>query len=146
MWFISEATSGDKDALSECEPPHNKTNNTAFVPSEDTDPPSLIRVFVVRSIGSLGPTISSSEQRRLWSDCADAQVDRCLRWAQWPFCWFCHAVAHVYLAAESLASRESLTADPGVAGSTPARPGHISSVETGHAHFFSDRKRQLSDV
>ena len=36
---------------------------------------------------------------------------------------FLHA-AHVYLAAESLASKASLTADPGVAGSTPARP-HI---------------------
>ena len=35
MWFISEATSEDKDALSECEPPHNETNKKAFVPSED---------------------------------------------------------------------------------------------------------------
>ena len=40
------------DAFSECEPPHNKTNKKAFVPSEDSDPPSLIRVFVVRSMGS----------------------------------------------------------------------------------------------
>ena len=38
--------------------------------------------------------------------------------------WFCHAAAHVYLAAESLESKASLIADPGVAGSTPARP-HI---------------------
>ena len=37
MWFISEATSEDKDALSECEPPHDKTNKMAFVPSEDSD-------------------------------------------------------------------------------------------------------------
>ena len=51
-------------------------------------------------------------------------------------------MAHVYLAAESLASRASLSADPGIAGSTPARP----HVETDHAHFFSDRKRQLSAV
>ena len=54
MWFISEATSEDKDALSECEPPHDKTNKMAFVPSEDSDqpghPPSLIRVFAVRSV------------------------------------------------------------------------------------------------
>ena len=52
MWFISEATSEDKDALSECEPPHDKTNRMAFVPSEDSDqpghPPSLIRVFVAQ--------------------------------------------------------------------------------------------------
>ena len=55
MWFISEATSEDKDALSECEPPHDKTNKMAFVPSEDSDqpghPPSLIRVFAVPSMG-----------------------------------------------------------------------------------------------
>ena len=54
MWFISEATSEDTDALSECEPPHDKTNKMAFVPSEDSDqsghPPSLIRVFAVRSM------------------------------------------------------------------------------------------------
>ena len=48
----------------------------------------------------------------------------CLRWAQWPFCWFCHAAAHVYIAVASLASRASLTVDPGVAVSTPAWP-HI---------------------
>ena len=114
--------------LSECEPPHDKTNKMAFVPSEDSDqpghPPSLIRVFAVRSMGSWGTNVSSCGQQRLWSDWADAQADLCLRWAQWPFSWFCHAAAHVYLAAESLASRASLTADPGVAGSTPARP-HI---------------------
>ena len=56
MWFISEATSEDNDALSECKPPHDKTNKKAFVPSEDSNqpghPPSLIRVFVVRSMGS----------------------------------------------------------------------------------------------
>ena len=43
-----------------------------------------------------------------------------------------------------LASRASLTADPGVL--VRIRPGHI---ETDHAdlfHFFTDRKMQLSDV
>ena len=39
------------------EPPHDKTNKMTFVPIEDSDqpghPPSLIRVFVVRSVGSL---------------------------------------------------------------------------------------------
>ena len=38
------------------EPPHDKTNNVACAPSEDSDqpghPPRLIRVFTVRSIGS----------------------------------------------------------------------------------------------
>ena len=39
------------------EPPHDKTNKMTFVPSEDSDqpghPPSLIRVFAVRSVGSI---------------------------------------------------------------------------------------------
>ena len=47
----------DKNAVSNCpsllhEPPHDKTNRMACVPSEDSDqpghPPSLIRVFAVR--------------------------------------------------------------------------------------------------
>ena len=37
-------------------PPHGKTNNMACTPSEDSDqpghPPSLIRVFAVRLMGS----------------------------------------------------------------------------------------------
>ena len=53
-------------------------------PSEDSDqpghPPSLIRVFAVRSMGSLGPKLSSCGQWRLWSDWADAQADQSLRW------------------------------------------------------------------
>ena len=53
---ISEATSEDKDPLSECEPPYDKTNKMAFAPSEDSDqpghPPSLIKVFAVRSVDS----------------------------------------------------------------------------------------------
>ena len=49
------------------------------VPSEDSDqpghPPCLIRVFAVRLMCSLGPQLSSSGQRRLWSDWVDAQAD-----------------------------------------------------------------------
>ena len=51
------------------EPPHDKSNKMTFAPSEDSDqpghPPSLIRVFAVRSIGSLVPNVASGEQRRL---------------------------------------------------------------------------------
>ena len=69
-----------------------KPKKMAFAPSEDSDqpghPPSLINVFAVRSVGSWGPNVSSCGQRRLWSDWADVQADLCLRWAQWPFCWF----------------------------------------------------------
>ena len=49
------------------EPPHDKTNKMTFVPSEDSDqsghPPSMIRVFAVRSVGSLGPNFASGGQR-----------------------------------------------------------------------------------
>ena len=49
------------------EPPHDKTNKMTFVPSEDSvqpeHPPSLIRVFAVRSMGSLGPNFASGGQR-----------------------------------------------------------------------------------
>ena len=49
------------------EPPHDKPNKMTFVPSEDSDqpghPPSLIRVFAVRSVGSLGPNFASGGQR-----------------------------------------------------------------------------------
>ena len=47
------------------EPPHDKTNKMIFVPSEDSDqpghPPSLIRVFAVRSVGSLGPNLLQAD-------------------------------------------------------------------------------------
>ena len=49
------------------EPSHDKTNKITFVPSEDSDqpghPPSLIRVFAVRSMGSLGLNFASGGQR-----------------------------------------------------------------------------------
>ena len=45
------------------EPPHDKTNKMVCTPIEDSDqpghPPSLIRVFAVRSVGSWRPTVSS---------------------------------------------------------------------------------------
>ena len=49
------------------EPPNDKTNRMIFVPNVDSDqpghPPSLIRVFAVRSMGSLGPNFASGGQR-----------------------------------------------------------------------------------
>ena len=49
------------------EPPHDKTNKMTFVPSDDSDQPghlsSLVRVFAVRSVGSLGPNFASGGQR-----------------------------------------------------------------------------------
>ena len=51
-------------------------------------PPSLIRVFTVRSVGSWGPKVSSCRQLKLWSDWADSQADLSLRWAQSHFVGF----------------------------------------------------------
>ena len=80
------------------EPPRDKTNKLTCAPSEDSDqpghPPSLIRVFAVRSMGSKGPKLSSCGQRRLWSDWADAQADLSPCWAHMQFCWFCHEAVH----------------------------------------------------
>ena len=75
------------------EPHRDKTNKMACAPSEDSDqpghPPSLIRVFAVRFMGSLGPMFSSGGQRSLWSDWAVAQADLSPRWAHCHFvCFF----------------------------------------------------------
>ena len=42
---------------------------------------SLIRIFNWRILDSQGCKVSSCGQRRLISDCADAQADMSLRWA-----------------------------------------------------------------
>ena len=77
------------------EPPHDITNKLACAPSEDSDqprhPPSLIRVFPVRTKKAWVLSYPLSAQRKLWSDWADAQADLSLRWAHMPFC-----VAHVF--------------------------------------------------
>ena len=80
------------------EPHHDKTNKAACAPSEDSDqpghPPSLIRVFAVRTKKALVLNYPLSIQRRLWSDWMAAQADLSLRWAHRSFCWFCRATAH----------------------------------------------------
>ena len=58
------------------EPAYDKTNKMTCAQSS------------LRSMGSLRPKLSSSGQRRLWSDCTDIQVYLSLRWAHLSFCWF----------------------------------------------------------
>ena len=57
-------------------PTHGKTYKMIYAPSEDSDqpghPPSLIRVFAVRSMGSYEPKLFLWGQRRRWSDWANA--------------------------------------------------------------------------
>ena len=76
------------------------SNKMTCAPSEDSyqpgHPPSLIRVFAVRFMGSQEPNASSCGQRRLWSDWVDAQADLSLRWAHIPFYRFRYAVAQLF--------------------------------------------------
>ena len=44
---------------------------------------------------TLGSWATHSVHSEDWSDWADAQADLSHRWAHMPFCWFCHALAHL---------------------------------------------------
>ena len=67
------------------EPPHDKTNKIACLPSKDSDQPghssSLIRDFAVRMKKAWVLSYPLSAQGRLWSNWADAQADLSLGWA-----------------------------------------------------------------
>ena len=69
-----------------------QNQQSGCAPSEDSDqpghPPSLIRVFAVRMKKAWVLSYPLSAQRRLWSDCADAQADLSLRWAHTHFIGF----------------------------------------------------------
>ena len=60
-----------------------KTYLRTCAPREDSDQPahlgSLIRIFTERILNSQWCNVSLCGQRRLWSDCADAQADLSLR-------------------------------------------------------------------
>ena len=85
---------------------------TPFCPKRHFLQPSLIRVFAVCSVGSLGPHFASSGQYRLWSDWADAQADLSLHCPPGHFVglvmpWlnvriFCHFVHLLQLSKTSL--------------------------------------------
>ena len=70
----------------------NRNQQSECAPSEYSDqhgqPPSLIRVFALRLVGSWGPELSLCGQRRLWSDWTDAHADLSLRWAHSQFVSF----------------------------------------------------------
>ena len=70
-------------------------------PSEDSDQPalsrSLIRIFTRRYLDSQWCKVSSCGQRRLWSDCADAQADLSLRWALMSVSTFSHVATVIMI-------------------------------------------------
>ena len=77
---------------------HTKSyHNTAT--SKDSDhpvhPPSMTRVFsFIPFLDSLEAIESTCDQRRLYSDCADAQTDLSLRYSHKSYCRFRRALAH----------------------------------------------------
>ena len=77
-------------------PAHDKTYNKTCVTRKDSDqpirPPSMARVLVYPSLEAVEGTC---DQRRLWSDCADAQADLSRRWSNKSPCRICRALAHI---------------------------------------------------
>ena len=63
----------------------DKTYNTTCVTSKVSDqpiyPPSIARVLFYPSLDIPEAVEDTCDQRRLWSDCADAQADQSLRWS-----------------------------------------------------------------
>ena len=70
-----------------------------IVTSKDSDklvhPPSMARVLIYLSLDSPEAVKGTCDQRRLWSDCADAQADLSLRWSPKSYCRFCRALARI---------------------------------------------------
>ena len=82
------------------EPMHDKTYNKICVTRKDSDqpvhPPSMVRGLVFSSLKSPESVESTCDQRRFWSDCADAQADLSLRWSHKTHCRFCIAQALLF--------------------------------------------------
>ena len=72
-----------------------------YVPSEDSDQPEhsrrLIRIFIDRILDSQGCKVFSCWQRRLWSDCSNAQADLSLRWSHMSKGTFPHVSVYIYI-------------------------------------------------
>ena len=56
---------------------------------------SLIRIFTGCILDNQGWKVSSCRERRLWSDCADTQIDLRLRWAHMSESTFPHIAAQI---------------------------------------------------
>ena len=81
------------------QPAHHKTYSKTCVTSKDSDQPvhpsSLATVLVYFSLNSLEAVEGTCDQRRLRSDCADAQADLSFRWSHKSYGRFCRALAHL---------------------------------------------------
>ena len=65
---------------------YNKTRVTSKVSDQPVHPPSMARVLVYSSLDSLKAVEGTCDQRRLRSDCANAQADLSLRWSHKSYC------------------------------------------------------------
>ena len=81
---------------------HSKTYNKTCVTSKDSDRPahpfSMARVLVYPSLDSLEAVKGTCDQRRLRSDCANAQSDLSLRWSHKSYTRICRALAQIRFA------------------------------------------------
>ena len=97
--FISISYDNWFNLISRHEPRNQKMYLRTCGPSKDSDQPahsrSLIWIFTMRIWDSQGCKVSSSGQRRLWSDCADSQADLSLRLAHMWKCTFAHVAAQM---------------------------------------------------
>ena len=81
---------------------HDKTNKMACAPSEDSDQPGHLSSLISLRCALNGFLriqaffMWTAKTLIIWSDWADAQADLNLRWVHMPFCWFCHALAHMF--------------------------------------------------
>ena len=79
----------------------DKTYNKTCVTSKDSDqpiyPPSIARVLFYPSLDIPEAVEDTCDQRKLWSDCADAQAVQSLRWSHKSYYRFCRALALFYL-------------------------------------------------
>ena len=84
------------------EPQHDKTNKMSVRPTKTQISLGICPVWsesslsAWRKLGTLATHWAHSED---WSDWANAQADLSLCWAHTYFCWFCHVVAHMQVAA-----------------------------------------------
>ena len=81
------------------QPAYNKTYNKTCVTSKDSEqpvhPPSMARVLVYPSLDSPKSLEDTRNQRRLWSDCVDAQADLSLHWSHKFNYRFCQALVQI---------------------------------------------------
>ena len=66
-----------------------KTNKMSVRPAK------TIRVFACAQWVAKDPSFLHADSEE-WSDWADAQIDLSLRWADMPYCWFCHVAAQMF--------------------------------------------------